>query len=398
MAIIQFPPGKLFQPATSVAARRADSIGSLLDGSMDKLIQSIDELSDVAEGGNALQRARHLSALLDAIPGAVIVLDPQGLVVEANESARKLLAEQIDQKSWRDIVEQTFLPELDQGELKTADGRQFSLSTQPLGYAPGQILLLSDVTQTRNLQRAAQKNLHLVTMGKMMASLAHQIRTPLSASMLYLSQIVEGNLDEVSRQKFSEKTLARVKHIEQLINDMLVFAHGGQFVTTRFTLRQLLDELQEHLQPQMQQRQARFDIVGKVPEVELQGNREALLGALGNLCMNALQATSGRQPLITIRVRVNRIGMLDLELKDNGEGMDRNTRKHIFDPFFSTKSDGTRLGLAVVKSVIESHQGRVAVYSRPGHGTRFRLFLPCQQTMNTQLSDSKIAAEGKSDG
>ena len=315
-----------------------------------------------------------------------MVLDRFGNVQEANDSARQLLGESIHQQSWRDIVSRVFLPELDQGELKTEDGRQFSISTRPLGYAPGQVLLLSDVTQTRNLQRAAQKNLHLVTMGKMMASLAHQIRTPLSSSMLYLSQIVEGELDEETSRRFCEKSLARVKHIEQLINDMLVFAHGGQFVTTRFDLLSLLTELRDHLQPQLQLRNAQFNLPAELPAVELQGNKEALLGALGNLCMNALQAVSGKEPHIDITVTVNRNSTLALTLRDNGSGMDRETRRHIFDPFFSTKSDGTGLGLAVVKSVVESHQGKVAVYSKPGRGTRFRLFLPCQLPMATQIS------------
>jgi signal transduction histidine kinase len=66
--------------------------------------------------------------------------------------------------------------------------------------------------------------------------------------------------------------------------------------------------------------------------------------------------------------------------------MDRDTRAHIFDPFFSTKTDGTGLGLAVVKAVVESHQGRIAVFSRPGRGCRFRIFLPCRQAMKTQIS------------
>jgi len=119
--------------------------------------------------------------------------------------------------------------------------------------------------------------------------------------------------------------------------------------------------------------------------VELQGNQDALLGALANLCMNALQACA-REPRIEIRVALTKNGLLSISLKDNGCGMDRETRSHIFDPFFSTKTDGTGLGLAVVKAVVESHQGRIAVYSRPGRGCRFRIFLPCRQAMKTQIS------------
>lgn len=323
--------------------------------------------------------------LLDAIPGGVVVLDRHGKVAEANQSARELLGASPERQAWRDIVARVFLPELDQGELKTADGRQFSISTRPLGYAPGQVLLLSDVTQTRELQRTAQQNLHLVTMGKMMASLAHQIRTPLASSMLYLSQCVDGELDQDTRQAFCDKALARNRHIEKLINDMLVFAHGGQFVTTRFSVGELFEELNEQLLPQLQQRDALLQVEGQDAPVELQGNKDALLGALANLCMNALQA-GAREPRIEIRIATTIRGLLSMSIRDNGRGMDRETRAHIFDPFFSTKADGTGLGLAVVKAVVESHQGRIAVFSRPGRGCRFRIFLPCRQAVKTQIS------------
>lgn len=331
--------------------------------------------------------AKHLRALIDAIPGGVVVLDPQGLVVETNAAAALILGEPLSRQPWREIVNRVFLPDLDQGELKTEDGRQFSISTRPLGYEPGQILLLSDVTQTRQLQRAAQQNLHLMTMGKMMASLAHQIRTPLASTMLYLSQLVESDMDDDTRTAFNQKALARVKHIEKMINDMLVFAHGGQFNMCQFSVSELVDDLQDQLKPQLVQRQAQLIIHGNELEAQLRGNKDALLGALGNLCMNSLDAAE-KHAIINITISMSLRGMLSITVQDNGCGIEATTRKHLFDPFFSTKVDGTGLGLAVVKSVIESHQGRIAVASKPGRGSRFRVFLPCQQGMKTQISNA----------
>lgn len=365
------------------AFEQFNRLSETLNASVEQISQNVDRIKPA----DAQTEAGTNSRLIDAIPGGVVVLDPQGRVAEANEGARLLLDTPLFQEPWREIVKRVFLPELDQGELKTADGRQFSISTRPLGYAPGQVLLLSDVTQTRELQRTAQQNLHLVTMGKMMASLAHQIRTPLASTMLYLSQCVDTVLDSETTRAFCQKALARSRHIEKLINDMLVFAHGGQFVTTRFSVADLFTELNDQLLPQLQQRGAVLQLQGQQCEVELQGNKDALLGALANLCMNALQACE-QKPLIDIRIATTRHGLLSISLKDNGCGMDRETRAHIFDPFFSTKTDGTGLGLAVVKAVIESHQGRIAVFSRPGRGCRFRIFLPCRQAMKTQVSNT----------
>ncbi len=332
--------------------------------------------------------SQHLRELVDAIPGAVVVLNASGQVVDVNTAASDLLGKPLQGEIWRDIVSRVFQPELDQGELRTADGRQFSISTRPLGYQPGQILLLSDVTQTRQLQRAAQQNLHLMTMGKMMASLAHQIRTPLSSSMLYLSQVVDSQLDAGQSLKFSAKALARIKHIESLINDMLVFAHGGQFHMSDFGIGELLQELNEQLQPQLEQHGAVLHL--KVPDRVLlvNGNKDALLGALANLCMNALEA--GEAGLaIEIDVSLSVQGDIQINVSDNGCGMDDTTLKHLFDPFFTTKPEGTGLGLAVVKSVIESHQGSISVQSERDVGSSFEIHLPSQQASKTQLSQNR---------
>ena len=325
--------------------------------------------------------------LLDAIPGAVIVLDASGRVAQANAAAGEILGRGIEGKPWREIVARCFLPELDQGELRTSEGRQFNIATRPLGYAPGQVLLLTEVTQTRQLQRAAQQNLHLMTLGKMMASLAHQIRTPLTSTLLYLSQVTTGDMPEDKRQRFCGKALDRVRHIESTINDMLSFAHGGQFHMSDFSIQELIDELRDQLQPQLPLRQARLELDLLSNPVMINGNRNALLGALANLCMNALDARQpDRELRLDIILKLTRDGQIALRIQDNGCGMDDTTLEHLFDPFYTTKMDGTGLGLAVVKSVIESHQGSIRVESGPGRGSIFDIRLPSQQARKTQLS------------
>ncbi len=364
-----------------------NQVSGTLSSSFEQLSESISSLSQANSEPDKEQisMSQHLRALLDAIPGAVIVLNAQGQVVDFNLSAKELLGEPLYDELWRDVVKRVFLTELDQGELRTASGQQYSISTRPLGYEPGQILLLSDVTQTRQLQRAAQQNLHLMTMGKMMASLAHQIRTPLSSSMLYLSQIVDGQLNQEKSHKFSTKALARIKHIEKMINDMLVFAHGGQFHMSEFSVSQLMRELKEQSLPQLQLHQSKLYLNESDQSIQVNGNKDALLGALANLVMNALDAGK-EQVTISIDVELNQQGLLQVKVKDNGCGMSMETLQHLFDPFFTTKPDGTGLGLAVVKSVIESHQGRILVDSEQGSGTEFTIELPCLQGSKTQLS------------
>jgi len=375
-------PQRRFLPGHDEPARQVDGLRASVPA------QPLNRVSGDNHGKRNRVVTRQLRLMIDAIPGAVIVLDARGRVDDFNQTAAELLGEPLGGEPWREIVPRVFLQALDQGELRTADGRQYSISTRPLGYQPGQILLLSEVTQTRALQRAAQQNLHLMTMGKMMASLAHQIRTPLSSAMLYLSQVAEGGLDEVKSLRFSSKALDRIRHIEKTINDMLVFAHGGQFLMSELSVDDLLQELQDQLRPQFELHHARVDIRRIEPAPRINGNKDALLGALANLCMNAIDA-GGQGLHLRIDVSLNQRGDLLLAIADNASGMDQHTLDHLFDPFFTTKESGTGLGLAVVRSVIESHQGQISVESAPGAGSRFSLLLPTVGSSKTQLSHSE---------
>ena len=207
--------------------------------------------------------------------------------------------------------------------------------------------------------------------------------------MLYLSQISDGQLDAEKSQRFTSKTLDRIRHIEKTINDMLVFAHGGQFQMSEFAVTRLLDELSDQLQPQLDLHHARLEIDFPPDSVLIHGNKDALLGALVNLCMNAMEA-GDQGLLIRLQGVLDERGNLVLALADNAGGMDEETRKHLFDPFFTTKDSGTGLGLAVVKSVVESHQGRINVESEVGAGTRFYIALPCLNGNKTQLSRQEV--------
>ena len=173
-----------------------------------------------------------------------------------------------------------------------------------------------------------------------------------------------------------------------MINDMLVFAHGGQFHMSDFAVSSLLGELNDQLLPHLKLRSAGLEL--NVPDRPLliNGNKDALLGALANICMNAMDAAQ-QQLHIRIDVSTSRQGDMLITIADNGCGMDEKILQHLFDPFFTTKMDGTGLGLAVVKSVIESHQGKISVVSTPGQGSRFDIHLPCLQASKTQLSQTR---------
>jgi len=322
--------------------------------------------------------ANRLSRLLETLPGGVIVLDAQGIVQECNPAALTLLGEPLLGQLWRDVMQRACSAEygVDDNEIKLANGRQITLSARPLGTEPGQILLLTDVTEHRALQNLVNRQQRLSAMGEMAASLAHQIRTPLATALLYLSHL--NHPQQAERLRVTEKIRARLCHLEGMVNDMLVFARGGGGgAIEKVSIDSVLDELRQTLEPQLQMLRGELVIDNAAPGAVVNGSHAALAGALLNLASNAVQSC-GNDVRLRITVRTPQPGRLTLCISDNGPGIPANCIERIFEPFFTTRPDGTGLGLAVVRAVAEAHHGAVWVDSPPGQGACFGLRLPCQ--------------------
>jgi two-component system sensor histidine kinase FlrB len=128
---------------------------------------------------------------------------------------------------WLDVLRSVLAtPSAADGDWSTRDGRRVALAASVLPEQAGTIILLTDVTETRALQELAARNRRLSAIGKMAASLAHQIRTPLAGALLYLSQC-RSRRDERERSKLLEKGIERLRHLDLLVQDMLVFARGN---------------------------------------------------------------------------------------------------------------------------------------------------------------------------
>lgn len=319
------------------------------------------------------QAVARLDQLLNLLPAAVIVLDENRRVVEMNPSAEAVLGRDALGCGWEEVQRNVFLSQNAAGELITHDEHVFQIAETPLEKGTGQLILIQDVTAARQLQKLTSRHQRLNSMGEMAASLAHQIRTPLSTATLYVSQL--GNpLPEDQAAAFSEKALTSLRHIEHLIEDMLQYAKGGKAKEKPFAVNALLAKLNEAVQPQIQQKIARLKTHPLKEDVTYKGDEEALLTALQNLVTNALEACGPNAKIEIMAEVVN--NQLVLRVMDNGPGIDEQVQHKIFEPFFTLRARGTGLGLAVVRAVAEAHGGEVRVHSLKGVGSTFSMHLP----------------------
>ncbi|MFB4393844.1 MULTISPECIES: PAS domain-containing sensor histidine kinase [unclassified Pseudomonas] len=329
----------------------------------------------MAELGEKERLANRLQNLLDLLPGGVIVIDAQGFVREANPAACELLGEPLVGELWRLVIARSFAPREDDGhEVSLRDGRRLSIATRSLDAEPGQLVLLNDLTETRRLQGQLARHERLSALGRMVASLAHQIRTPLSAAMLYASHLAddEQQLPAQTRQRFATQLKERLHELEHQVRDMLVFARGELPLGDRVTPKALFQALQQAAQSHVQGHLVRWQCDTHLGE--LLCNRDTLVGALLNLIDNALQASPEPARLKVHLYR--REQSLYLCVSDAGSGIDAQLLARLGEPFLTTKSTGTGLGLAVVKAVVRAHQGELALRSKVGRGTCVRVVLP----------------------
>lgn len=332
--------------------------------------------------------ADRLQSLLTLLPAGVLLLDQHGVVSQSNPAADELLLELSGEQClvgsyWRQLIQRCFKPRGDDGhEISLVDGRRVQLRTTPMSDGPGQIILLTDMTETRALQSELSRHQRLSAMGKMVASLAHQIRTPLSAATLYAGHLNADQLDDGLRVRFANKLTERLQHLESQVRDMLIFARGEAPLNDDISTGDLVAAFNAAMEVPVQQHQATvtFDIDCPLTQ-RLVCNKDALISALMNLINNALE--SGEHPIeLSVHMHMSDEHTLVIHIDDNGPGLNAEQKEKYLEPFFTTKSNGTGLGLAVVQAVVNAHQGTFDCSDSTLGGLSAQLTLPILYGVN----------------
>ena len=375
------------------------------------------------------QLTERLSVLMGALPAGVLVIDRGGRVVQANRAAEGLFGAGLTGRAWRDLAgqmqstgtpnEYTLAPVSVAGSIRRpllrqtgaqapatlaadtsapdasggqgtslvppaveADLRRVALSESGLESGDERILLVHDITDTHRMRLTAERNERLAAMGEMVAGLAHQLRTPLAAALLYTGNLRQPELDPMQRTMVADRALERLRYLERLIRDMLLFARGDSAGRQRFAVCELVAELAHTLEPLARARQVVFVTECGCDAAEIVGDRKALGGALTNLLENGIQACEAGGRLlceVTLCEAIDGgIGgpAVRFAVRDSGRGIAPELQERLFEPFFTTRAEGTGLGLAIARGVARAHGGDITLRSAPGHGAEFTLTVP----------------------
>ncbi|KII76791.1 sensor histidine kinase [Vibrio renipiscarius] len=335
--------------------------------------------------GSLEEQVERYKQVLDVMPAGVILLDTQGVVREVNPEAERLLEVPLVGHKWFEVIQWAFAPREDDGhEISLRNGRKVRLAIS--ASATGQLILITDLTETRLLQSRVSDLQRLSSLGRMVASLAHQVRTPLSSAMLYASNLATPNLPPATKERFQSKLVDRLQDLEKQVNDMLLFAKGGDNKVVKiFTIADLVAEFSPMVESALKNNAIDYGLEVEEASTRLMGNANAIASALSNLVMNAIQM-AGKESQIDVFFRpVN--NELKISVQDSGPGVPQALQQKIMEPFFTTRSQGTGLGLAVVQMVSRAHDGRLELISEEGDGACFTMCLPLE---NAQQPDQSV--------
>ena len=225
----------------------------------------------------------------------------------------------------------------------------------------------------------------LTALGRMAAGIAHEINNPLAGVLLYSSNMIKkvpkGDALEEGLQVIIDETI----RCRKIIQELLEFSKGSEPTKAPTNINEIIDKSLNILENEFLLN--RVEVVRNLnpdlPDIMADGSQ--LEQVFVNLLINAVQAVP-EGGTVQVKSSLNEPdSSVSIEVKDNGAGIGRKEQAKIFEPFFSTKSNGTGLGLSVSYGIVRNHQGNISVESRLGEGTRFIIKIPFTQKGSKEM-------------
>ncbi|MDR2613232.1 MAG: PAS domain-containing protein [Deltaproteobacteria bacterium] len=400
--------------ASYMVAILGGQLSSQLDISSQALVSSqsiLDRLSELNDN------------IIHSIDSGLITVDNMDRVLSINQAAREILrvsSGEVIGRPWR-----FFFPELDGrvevplkhphvrdgagggfrfAHVRPVDRAELILEMNMLALVDednepwGGLLVFKDLTFISQMEAEVQRSEHLAAIGELAAGLAHEIRTPLASMKGAWHMMLEAGasgLGQVDRERLMRIIGREMDRLDLLVNDFLAFARPSAGNPQAFDLAELVAGQIEILLG-WKREEARITLdASPVPPVWF--DRGQLSQVVWNLLQNAIEAAD---PARGVKVEVG-IGLdgapeghARLSVCDHGKGISESHVKHIFEPFYTTKANGTGLGLATAWAILKKGSGNISVRSVPGEFTVFTIHLPLADWKGVLAEGRREAAEG----
>jgi len=330
-----------------------------------------------------IQEQSKLAAVLANVQDGVLVVDLEERLLLANTAARQALG--LDEAAaGKPLVEILPHPELScilqpenhnpqqWGEVELSEDLILSVQSAPIPKV-GRVITLHDITHLRKMDRLKTDFVN---------SVSHDLRSPLTAILGYIDLVERVGPTNERQQDFIQRALASVKNLSSLVDDLLDLSRieaGMDMHLVPLALQPLVRQVGETFAAHFSSKKLEWRLDLPQEEITLPGSPLQLRQLLDNLVTNAIKYTpEGGRVSVTVRVVEEQ---LLLSVSDTGQGIPPDEQADIFKKFFRASNvppqvPGSGLGLSIVKSVVDNHQGRIWVESTPGAGSTFSVLLP----------------------
>jgi two-component system, NtrC family, sensor histidine kinase PilS len=347
-----------------------------------------------------LQAFRDL--IFESVGSGLVGVDPNGRVTAFNRAAESITgmrAEDAIDQGWEAI----FGAGVDLAEVRRAvsegsepapryefrlrrrDGQEVPVGISfwslrsGAGDVAGLIGVCQDLSSIKQMEQRMRQADRLAAVGRLSANMAHEIRNPLASISGAVEALARDLPPDHTRSQLVEIVLRESARLNQIVGDFLEYARPAPMAPIEINMAEILDEvllLIEHrtLPANLKVSREYGDTLAT------RADPQRLRQAVWNLCLNAVQAMpDGGELRVGARSLRERGGRLQIAITDTGQGIADADLPHIFEPFFSTKPEGSGIGLALVYRVVEEHGGTIEVRSRVGEGTTFLGTLPAPE-------------------
>jgi PAS domain S-box-containing protein len=364
-----------------------------------------------AERERAENTARLSEEVTRNMPAGLLIIGSNGLITGTNPAAEQALGIQglLFRRFSEALGESSALTALirqclsdgkifrrEQAAHVAPDGnhRELGVTISPIRRgkekASGAICLLSDLTELAALQKQMHLRENLAALGELSAGIAHEFKNALATISGY-AQMIHSEPGAPDTAENAARILDQTRSIAHVVAEFLRYARPLEISEEPVALRPLLErvvsEVHEHL-PQVQ-----INIAGNFSEIA--GDEGLLRQALLNLARNAAEAAASHSPAPAVALHgetstLSGDGSQRIRILDNGPGIPAEVLPKLFRPFFTTKTDGTGLGLAVVQKILLHHGGEIEVRNRADGGAEFILTLPASRRVSEAVESREV--------
>ena len=346
----------------------------------------------------AEQSAARLEQLNDdivrSIASGLITAHDDGRILGINPAAQEILRDREGALLGKPLS--TVLPDyaerrsIEPPTRADATGRRADGTEFPMGYTmsalldadghrSGLLLAFQDLTEIRTLRDHAERAQRFAALGQLATGLAHEIRNPLSSISGSVEMVREGNALGPEDRRLLGIVISEVDRLNSLMTTMLQVGRPSQLDTKRIDLGAIASEVASVARGEATASNGlEIDYVAPEEPIVVTADPDRMRQVVWNLVKNAVQASPHRGR-VEIRTGRNESGRAFLEVADEGPGIEATQRERMFDMFYSGRSHGVGLGLALVKQIVDQHKAQIEILDRDGPGACFRVTLPREE-------------------